>query len=280
MAAVTLPTDLPVLAFPDQAALEEWLDAEHATAPGLYVRLAKKGSGVPSVTYAELVESALCFGWIDGRSQRLDETSYLQRITPRRPRSVWSQKNVAAVEALIAAGRMRPAGLAAVEAAQADGRWDRAYAGPATITVPDDLAAALAAEPAAQEAFAGLDGASRYAVLWRGGTPAPPPHRATAGGDRGPSSAGDAAGADVAALVHAGHRYRAAGHAGVHHLAVADVDAHVADRGVEEDQVAGLQVGARDGDPHPGLRGAGVRQRDPGRGVGVHRQPRAVERVG
>jgi uncharacterized protein YdeI (YjbR/CyaY-like superfamily) len=178
MAGVTLPTDLPVLAFPDQAALEEWLDAEHATAPGLYVRLAKKGSGVPSVTYAELVESALCFGWIDGRSQRLDETSYLQRITPRRPRSVWSQKNVAAVEALIAAGRMRPAGLAAVEAAQADGRWDRAYAGPATITVPDDLAAALAAEPAAQQAFDGLDGRNRYAVLHRVATAATPQTRA------------------------------------------------------------------------------------------------------
>jgi uncharacterized protein YdeI (YjbR/CyaY-like superfamily) len=175
---VTLPTDLPVRAFPDQAALEEWLDAEHATAPGLYVRLAKKGSGVPSVTYAELVESALCFGWIDGRSQRLDETSYLQRITPRRPRSVWSQKNVAAVEALIAAGRMRPAGLAAVEAAQADGRWDRAYAGPATITVPDDLAAALAAEPAAQQAFDGLDGRNRYAVLHRVATAATPQTRA------------------------------------------------------------------------------------------------------
>jgi uncharacterized protein YdeI (YjbR/CyaY-like superfamily) len=178
MAAVTLPTDLPVLAFPDQAALEEWLAAEHATAPGLYVRLAKKGSGVPSVTYAELVESALCFGWIDGRSQRLDETSYLQRITPRRPRSVWSRKNVAAVEALIAAGRMRPAGLAAVEAAQADGRWDRAYAGPATITVPDDLAAALAAEPAAQQAFDGLDGRNRYAVLHRVATAATPQTRA------------------------------------------------------------------------------------------------------
>ena len=175
---MTLPTDLPVLAFPDQAALEEWLDAEHATAPGLYVRLAKKGSGVPSVTYAELVESALCFGWIDGRSQRLDETSYLQRITPRRPRSVWSQKNVAAVEALIAAGRMRPAGLAAVEAAQADGRWDRAYAGPATITVPDDLAAALAAEPAAQQAFDGLDGRNRYAVLHRVATATTPRTRA------------------------------------------------------------------------------------------------------
>jgi uncharacterized protein YdeI (YjbR/CyaY-like superfamily) len=178
MAAVTLPTDLPVLAFPDQAALEEWLEAEHATAPGLYVRLAKKGSGVPSVTYAELVESALCFGWIDGRSQRLDEASYLQRITPRRPRSVWSQKNVAAVEALTAAGRMRPAGLAAVEAARADGRWERAYAGPATITVPDDLAAALAAEPAAQQAFDGLDGRNRYAVLHRVATAASPPTRA------------------------------------------------------------------------------------------------------
>src|SRR5215213_7149447 len=178
MAAVTLPTDLPVLAFPDQAALEEWLDAEHATAPGLYVRLAKKGSGVPSVTYAELVESALCFGWIYGRSQRLDETSYLQRITPRRPRSVWSQKNVAAVEALIAAGRMRPAGLAAVEAARADGRWERAYAGPATITVPDDLATALAAEPAVRAAFDALDGANRYAVLHRVHTAASPATRA------------------------------------------------------------------------------------------------------
>jgi uncharacterized protein YdeI (YjbR/CyaY-like superfamily) len=178
MAAVTLPTDLPVRAFPDQAALEEWLDAEHATAPGLYVRLAKKGSGVPSVTYAELVESVLCFGWIDGRSQRLDETSYLQRITPRRPRSVWSQKNVAAVEALTAAGRMRPAGLAQVEAARADGRWERAYAGPATITVPDDLAAALAAEPAAQQAFGALDGRNRYAVLHRVATAATPQTRA------------------------------------------------------------------------------------------------------
>jgi uncharacterized protein YdeI (YjbR/CyaY-like superfamily) len=164
---VTAPTDLPVLGFPDQPALETWLEAEHATAPGLYVKLAKKGAGVPSVTYAELVESCLCFGWIDGRSNRLDDAFYLQRITPRRPRSVWSQKNVEAVEALTRSGRMRPAGLAAVEAAQADGRWERAYAGSATITVPDDLAAALAAEPAAQREFEALDGANRYAVLWR-----------------------------------------------------------------------------------------------------------------
>ncbi|MFW3172131.1 YdeI/OmpD-associated family protein [Geodermatophilus sp. CPCC 206100] len=175
---MTLPTDLPVLAFPDQAALEEWLEAEHGSAPGLYVKLAKKDAGVPSVTYAELVESALCFGWIDGRSNRLDERFYLQRITPRRPRSIWSQKNVAAVEALTAAGRMRPAGLAAVEAARADGRWERAYAGPATATVPDDLAAALAASPAAQEQFASLDGRNRYAVLHRVTTAATPATRA------------------------------------------------------------------------------------------------------
>jgi uncharacterized protein YdeI (YjbR/CyaY-like superfamily) len=175
---VTLPTDLPVLGFPDQAAFEAWLEAEHASAPGVYVKLAKKGAGVPSVTYAELVESCLCFGWIDGRSNRLDERFYLQRLTPRRARSVWSQKNVDAVEGLTLAGRMRPSGLAAVEAARADGRWERAYAGSADITVPDDLAEALAAEPAAQKEFAVLDGANRYAVLWRVHTAASPATRA------------------------------------------------------------------------------------------------------
>ena len=164
---MTLPTDLPVLAFPDQAALEAWLDAEHATAPGLYVKLAKKGAGVPSINWEQMVEVLLCFGWIDGRANRLDDQYYLQRITPRRPRSIWSQKNVGTVERLIAEGRMRPAGLAAVEAAQADGRWERAYAGPSTITVPDDLAAALDAEPAARAAFDALDGQNRYAVLHR-----------------------------------------------------------------------------------------------------------------
>jgi uncharacterized protein YdeI (YjbR/CyaY-like superfamily) len=175
---VTLPTDLPVLAFPDQAAFEEWLEAEHATAPGCYVKLAKKGAGVPSVTRDEMVESLLCFGWIDGRSNSVDEHWWLTRVTPRRPRSVWSLKNVGIVGELTAAGRMRPAGVAQVEAARADGRWDRAYAGPATITVPDDLAAALAAEPAAQQAFAGLDGTNRYAVLWRVHTAATPATRA------------------------------------------------------------------------------------------------------
>jgi uncharacterized protein YdeI (YjbR/CyaY-like superfamily) len=175
---VTLPTDLPVLAFPDQAAFEAWLEAESATAPGCYVKLAKKGAGVPSLTRDEMVESLLCFGWIDGRSNSVDEHWYLTRVTPRRARSVWSQKNVGIVADLVAAGRMRPAGIAQVEAAQADGRWERAYAGPATITVPDDLAAALAAEPAARAAFDGLDGANRYAVLWRVHTAATPATRA------------------------------------------------------------------------------------------------------
>ena len=172
---MTLPTDLPVTAFPDQATLAAWLEAEGATAPGLYVKIAKKGTGVPSVNWEQMVEVLLCFGWIDGRANRLDDSFYLQRVTPRRPKSVWSAKNVATVERLISEGRMRPAGLAAVEAARADGRWERAYAGSATITVPDDLAAALAAEPTAQREFESLDGANRYAILWRvhtAGTPA------------------------------------------------------------------------------------------------------------
>ena len=168
-------SDLPVLTFADQAAFEAWLEAEHERAPGAYVKLAKKGAPVPTLTQPQLVESLLCFGWIDGRGNRLDDRFHLQRITPRRAKSVWSQKNVDRVVALIEAGRMRPGGLAAVEAAKADGRWERAYAGSATITVPDDLVAALAAEPAAQREFEVLDGANRYAVLWRvhtAGTPA------------------------------------------------------------------------------------------------------------
>ena len=169
------PDDLPVLRFADQAAFEAWLEAEHATSPGIYVTIAKKAAPAPTLAQAEMVESLLCFGWIDGRVQRLDEHHFLTRVTPRRSRSVWSQKNVEWVARLVEAGRMRPAGLAAVEAAQADGRWDRAYAGSATITVPDDLAAALAAEPAALREFEALDGTNRYAVLWRvhtAGTPA------------------------------------------------------------------------------------------------------------
>ena len=159
--------EFEVRSFADGAELDAWLAEHAATAPGLYVRLAKKGADFPSVTWPQLVEGLLCHGWIDGRANRYDDTSWTIRVTPRRPRSIWSAKNVATVAELVAAGRMRPAGLAQVEAAQADGRWDRAYAGPATMTVPDDLAVALDAVPAARAAFDALDGAARYSVLHR-----------------------------------------------------------------------------------------------------------------
>jgi uncharacterized protein YdeI (YjbR/CyaY-like superfamily) len=178
MADVTPPSDLPVLSFADQAAFEEWLEAEHQNSPGIYVRIGKKGAPLPSLAQAEMIESLLCFGWIDGRVNRYDEHSFLTRVTPRRAKSIWSQKNVAWVAELIAAGRMRPAGLAAVEAAQADGRWERAYAGSATITVPDDLAAALATDPRAAREFEALDATNRYAVLWRVHTATTPAGRA------------------------------------------------------------------------------------------------------
>ncbi|MQA33620.1 YdeI/OmpD-associated family protein [Modestobacter roseus] len=158
--------DFPVLPFATAADFDTWLTAEHDRAPGLFVKLARKSSGIPSITAPEAVEVALCHGWIDGRSNRVDDTWFTVRYTPRRPRSVWSQKNVATVARLVAAGRMRPAGLVQVEAARADGRWDRAYAGPATITVPADLAAALAEIPGAAAAFEALRSQDRYAVLY------------------------------------------------------------------------------------------------------------------
>jgi uncharacterized protein YdeI (YjbR/CyaY-like superfamily) len=175
MAPVADDSDFETRAFASAADFDAWLDAEHDRVPGLFLRIARKSSGIPSITAAEAVEVALCHGWIDGRGNRVDDVWFTVRYTPRRARSVWSQKNVDTVARLTAEGRMRPAGLAAVQAAQADGRWDRAYAGSATITVPDDLAAALAAEPAAEAFFAGLDKTNRYAVLWRvhtAGTPA------------------------------------------------------------------------------------------------------------
>ena len=159
--------EFEVRSFADGDELDTWLAEHGTTTPGLYARLAKKGAGFPSLDWAQLVEGLLCHGWIDGRANRYDDTSWTIRVTPRRPRSTWSAKNVATVAELTAAGRMRPAGLAQVAAAQADGRWERAYAGPATITVPDDLTAALDDVPAARTAFDALDGTNRYAVLHR-----------------------------------------------------------------------------------------------------------------
>lgn len=159
--------ELPVMQAESEEAWEQWLEAHHAASDGVWLKLAKKGSGVPSVTYAEAVTVALCFGWIDGQSKRLDDRFYLQRFTPRRPRSIWSKINCAKALALMAEGRMRPAGLREVERAQADGRWDAAYDPPSKATVPDDLQAALAENPAAQAFFAGLNSRNRYAILQR-----------------------------------------------------------------------------------------------------------------
>ena len=139
----------------------------HATCDGLWLKLAKRGAKESSVTYPEAVELALCWGWIDGQKKGLDDQHYLQRFTPRRARSIWSKVNVDKAEALIAAGRMQAPGLAQIEAAKADGRWARAYDGARTSTVPEDLLAALAAEPRAKAFFATLNASNRYAVLWR-----------------------------------------------------------------------------------------------------------------
>ncbi len=158
---------LPVLAFPDQQQWEAWLAANHDTSPGLWLKLAKKASTIQTVTYPEAVEVALCQGWIDGQVLPYDESFWLQRFTRRGPRSKWSQINCARAERLLAAGRMQPAGHAAVESARKDGRWDNAYAPPSTATVPPDLQAALDASPAAAEFFATLSKTNRFAVLHR-----------------------------------------------------------------------------------------------------------------
>jgi uncharacterized protein YdeI (YjbR/CyaY-like superfamily) len=159
--------DLPILLFVSKGELEAWLEENHADAEGLWLKIAKKGSGVESVNYAEALELALCFGWIDSQKRGLDEFFFLQRFTPRRPRGKWSQINRAKAEELIAAEAMRPAGLAEVAAAKADGRWDAAYAGQRAATVPEDLRHELDRNKAAAEFFATLDSANRYAILYR-----------------------------------------------------------------------------------------------------------------
>jgi uncharacterized protein YdeI (YjbR/CyaY-like superfamily) len=158
---------IEIVAFPDAAAWDAWLAANWERQEGVWIRMAKKASGIPTVTHAEAIEVALCWGWIDGQRRGLDATWFLQKFTPRRKRSLWSRVNVGKVEALIAAGRMRPPGLAEIEAARADGRWEAAYASARTAEVPDDLQAALASRPKARAFFDTLTGANRYAVLWR-----------------------------------------------------------------------------------------------------------------
>ena len=170
--------DLPELILEDAAAWGAWLADRHAMSAGVWLVLAKRGGSPPTrLRYQEALEEALCYGWIDGQVRRRDEGSYQQRFTPRRQRSVWSKRNVELAERLIGEGRMQPAGNAAVDHARSDGRWQAAYAGSATIEVPDDLAAALAAEPKAAEMFALLSSQNRYAILYRLATAALPETR-------------------------------------------------------------------------------------------------------
>jgi uncharacterized protein YdeI (YjbR/CyaY-like superfamily) len=166
--SVNRSSDESELIVRDAAAWRAWLAEHHAEPEGVWLVLAKKGNVEPtSLGYDDALEEALCHGWIDGQVRRRDETTYKQRFTPRRKRSPWSKRNVGIAERLVSEGRMHEAGHAEIERAKSDGRWDAAYAGPATIEVPEDLAAALAAEPKAQAMFEVLTKQNRYAVLYR-----------------------------------------------------------------------------------------------------------------
>jgi uncharacterized protein YdeI (YjbR/CyaY-like superfamily) len=164
---MSLHRGLPVLDLPDRDAWGSWLQANHASSAGLWLRLAKKGAPVTSVTHAEALEEAIRHGWIDGQRLANDDHTFLQRFTPRRPRSKWSQINRQKALDLIAEGRMTPAGLEQVRAAQADGRWERAYEPQSRATVPADLLRELDRNPAAKEFFETLTGSRRYAFLYR-----------------------------------------------------------------------------------------------------------------
>ena len=163
-----MAVESPELIVRDAAAWRDWLGENHTDPDGVWLVLAKKGTEKPtSLTYDQALEEALCHGWIDGQARRRDEVTYRQRFTPRRKRSAWSKRNTSIAERLRAEGRMHPAGHAEVERAKADGRWETAYAGPATIEVPPDLTEALAAEPKAQAMFETLNSQNRYAILYR-----------------------------------------------------------------------------------------------------------------
>ena len=170
--------ELPIMMFARQQAWEQWLDQHHADSPGVWIQIAKKASGIESVTYAEALDVALCYGWIDGQSKKYDESSWIQKFTPRSPRSIWSKVNQEKVAALIASGKMQPAGLAEIERAKQDGRWEAAYDSPSRATVPDDLQAELDNHPQASAFFATLNSQNRYAILFRIQTAKKPETRA------------------------------------------------------------------------------------------------------
>ena len=164
---MTTKPDLPIIPFASRDAWEAWLEEHHETANGLWLKIAKKGSGIETVSYAEALEAALCYGWIDGQKASFDDHYWLQRFTPRRPRSKWSKINRQKATELIEKGEMKPAGLREVERAKADGRWDAAYDAQSTATVPDDLCQELEKNHRAREFFATLDSRNRYAILYQ-----------------------------------------------------------------------------------------------------------------
>jgi uncharacterized protein YdeI (YjbR/CyaY-like superfamily) len=161
------PTDLPILPFASQGEFADWLAENHFQSDGIWLKLAKKGTDAPSISYDEAVETALCYGWIDSQKKGLDESFWLQRFTPRKAKSIWSRVNREKVEQLIASGQMQPAGLAVVELAKQDGRWEAAYDSQRAITIPDDLQAELNQNPKAKAFFDTLDSSNRYAILFR-----------------------------------------------------------------------------------------------------------------
>jgi uncharacterized protein YdeI (YjbR/CyaY-like superfamily) len=164
---VTAKPDVPIIPFASRDAWGAWLEVQHATSDGLWLKFARKYSGLETVTYDQAVEIALCYGWIDGQVRSFDEDYYLQRFTPRRPRSKWSKINRQKATKLIERGEMKPAGQREVERAKADGRWDAAYDAPSTATVPEDLKRALGKNEIAREFFATLDRRNRYTILYQ-----------------------------------------------------------------------------------------------------------------
>jgi uncharacterized protein YdeI (YjbR/CyaY-like superfamily) len=171
-------SELPVLPFANKKKWSAWLAKQHEKSKGIWLQLAKKDSGIASVTYEEAVEAALCYGWIDGQKKGYDDKFWLQKFTPRGPKSIWSKINTEKVERLIASGEMQPAGLKAVEAARSDGRWDAAYASQRNISVPEDLQAALDQNTKAKASFSTLKSAERYSILFRIQTAKKPETRA------------------------------------------------------------------------------------------------------
>lgn len=164
---MTSKSDQPIALFKNQSAFSSWLSKHHVSSPGIWLKIAKKGSGYKSVSYDEAVKAALCYGWIDGQKKPFDESFWLQKFTPRGPKSIWSKNNRAKAQALIKRGKMKAAGLRAIESAKQDGRWDKAYDSQSRATVPPDLQRELNKNAKAKAFFATLNSVNRYAILFR-----------------------------------------------------------------------------------------------------------------